>query len=157
MAARKAGVIFFFLVLFPYITPFDTVFDTQPWALFFACGYLLWDVVRQSVLVPRWLLPLMLFALCSILCFFTSLSLRIADPIEGLRALSGYISVAAIPYVAYHTLGSVKARHFSVAIGVWLIVGLLQTVGDWSFASQLLARFAGAIKPPNRFGHIVCV
>ncbi len=143
MSSRRAGVIFFFLVLFPYVTPFNLEFDTQPWALIFALFYLFQDIVHGRLLFPKRLVPLVLFAVNAAIYFALFVILGFADLLEGVRTLSGYISMATLPYVAYHTFEHVKAKHLRIAIGIWLAVGITQTFIDWSFASQLTARFSG--------------
>lgn len=130
--------IVFFLSLFPYLTPFDTRFDTQPWAFAvaaFVAPALIAARSRLALPGPLWLL--LAFGLYAALIYAIN-----SDAYYGLRSLAGYGSVFLFALVAYKTYRHVSSKLYLTAVGAWLLVGLVQVFIHSSFASGVVSRMS---------------
>jgi hypothetical protein len=132
------GAMLFLLCTFPFISPINTPFDTQPYATAGAlAAILLLTLSRKRMLVPKQLLP---FGL--VLCFATVAWPLSPELMSGFRSLVGYLSVCAISLAAYVTFQSVKGKLLVYVVLVWLLFGLVQIVAHKAFGEFLLPRLS---------------
>jgi hypothetical protein len=127
----------FVAVLFPYLSPFRTPFDTQPWAILFA---LLAAALVFPVRIPRILVPLFGIAGYALVLFAIGLVRGTSDPLDGLRSIAGYLAVPLIAYAACRAYPFIDVRIFLAGVGTWLAVGLVQIIFDPYFLSWILPR-----------------
>jgi len=127
--------LFFIVVLFPYVSPFKTPFDTQPWALLAALALAL--IYFE---IPRPLAPLFFVAAYAALVLAVGLIRKTSVPVDGLRSLACYLAVCFIALAAYKLHAYVDIRLFLAGVAVWLAVGVLQLVVDEHFLLVLLPR-----------------
>jgi len=120
---RLIANIFFVAVIFPYLSPFETPFDTQPWALLIAAVFAL-----MFFDIPRPLAPLFVIACYASLIFAIGLLRRTSVPLDGLRSLAVYLSVFVIAYAAYRLYHYLSVKIFLAGVGVWLAAAILQIV-----------------------------
>lgn len=132
---RVLAVLFFVAVLFPYLSPFKTPFDTQPWALLvsFAVALTFFDI-------PRPLFPLFFTAGYASLVLAIGLIRGVSAPVDGLRSLAGYLSVFFIAYAGYRLHKFINVKLFLAGVGVWFAVGIIQILFDPTFLNGLLPR-----------------
>lgn len=116
----------FCLALFPYVTPLNSPFDTQPWALIGAAMYVFALMFRGKLSCPPPILLLGLVAFYATGAFIAGSFLEAHHPLPGLRSLAGYVSLALLAIVGYRTRTHISVRSFAAGAAIWLVVGLLQ-------------------------------
>lgn len=134
---RVLSGLFFAAVLFPYLSPLRTPFDTQPWAILFAA------IIAALVFparIPRALVPLFGVAGYALVVFAIGLVRGTADPSAGLRSIAGYLAVPLIATAAFRVYRFLDVRIFLAGVAAWLAVGLLQFVFNPYFLSWILPR-----------------
>ena len=134
---RVLAGLFFAAVLFPYLSPLRTPFDTQPWAILFAA---IIAALVFPVRIPRALVPLFGVAGYGLVVFAIGLVRGTADPSAGLRSIAGYLAVPLIATAASRVYRFLDVRIFLAGVAVWLAVGLLQFVFNPYFLSWILPR-----------------
>ena len=131
-----AGLLFA-AVLFPYLSPLRTAFDTQPWAILFAAAI---AVLAFPVRVPRILVPLFGILGYALVVFAIGLARGTANPSDGLRSIAGYLAVPLIAYAAFRIYRFLDVRIFLAGAAAWLAVGLVQIAFNPYFLSWVLPR-----------------
>lgn len=134
---RVLAGLLFAAALFPYVSPFPTPFDTQPWTLLVAAAAAMFAFPLR---IPRILLPLFGIAGYAIVVFALGLVKGTADPLGGIRSLAGYLALPVIAYAAFRLYRFLDARIFLAGVGTWLVVGLIQIAFDPYFLSGILPR-----------------
>ncbi len=136
-ALRVLAAIFLVAVLFPYLSPFRTPFDTQPWALLAAFAA---AALTLPLRVPRALWPLFGIAAFACVVFGVGLVRGTSDLPGGLRSVAGYLALPVIAYAAFRLYRYLDARVYLAGVGVWLAVGLVQILFNPYFLSRILPR-----------------
>ena len=130
--------IFYFFVFFPYITPVETPFDTQIYALFFGIIIFLFFGSNK---IPRPLFILSIVFIFSVVLFQVSdLSLRSA------RSMTNYISIFFISCATYKILkrgNDINIYFMTFVVICWLIVGVVQLFIYPDFMIFFLSRADG--------------
>lgn len=135
---RIVGVLLFVACCFPYISPIDTPFDTQPYAIALAgVIIILFFFANKDFPIPKMLIPFLLIFLYSILLLLMSNDIGM-----GFRSIVGYGSVILISLAAFATFKHVRGKHFIFVVSVWLFFGLVQLLVDKSFGSFMLSRLS---------------
>lgn len=134
--------VLFVLVLFPYLTPVKTVYDTQPWTVFIA-GLVFLALLARSGRRELFSWPMVL--LFGFLVFAAATYLVRSDPWFGFRSLVGYASVPLIATVAIKSFASVSGKTFVGVVTVWFAVTLAQLFIDPYIAYELVPRFSNTI------------
>lgn len=128
---------FLVLVLFPYLTPFRTQFDIQPWAVTFGCLYavalLATGDLRKNA--DRTVLVLFVIALLAALIYSFN-----SDLWFGFRSLVGYISVPVVALVARRTSGSISGKIFVLIVTLWFVSAVVQLIGFPRIVESVLPR-----------------
>jgi len=133
MIYRTIANLIFLLSLFPYVSPFDTPFDTQPWALFAATIFVVALVIKREISFPRPLFLLMVTTIYAGVIYLFYLAVRESDPLGGLRSLAGYASLFMLTFSAYKTFPYVKAKLYITAVIIWFFAGIIQLLyGHWA-------------------------
>ncbi len=128
----------FLAVLFPYFHPFTFIVrsDTQVWSGIIAgITVLVIQVQSRKLYLPVPLVILSFIAVFSLLYLFVN-----GDFEFGIRSVFGYGSVPLIAYVAFRTYRHVWAHALPTAVGLWFLVGVIQSVWDRDFGRNLLPR-----------------
>lgn len=129
---------FFLAVLFPYVSPVPTPYDTQPWAL--ALSLLILTMFLGS---GRFLLPCPLWALLISFIYAALIFSFNRGPMLGaLRSLVGYASVFCIAGAAYLTARWLRPKVFVGAVLIWALVGFIQLTVYKEFGQQLVPRLS---------------
>jgi hypothetical protein len=126
-------------VFFPYLTPIDTPWSLQPYALFFSCLSLI-TIKHKKIHLN--ILFLLIVAICSILIAVIKLS----DLINSLRSVANYISMPLIIWALYKlNLSSQYVIKFvKLTAIIYFIIGILQISILPGFLSFLVPHQAGA-------------
>ncbi len=139
MKTSSFSNILLLLVLFPYISLFNTPFDTQPFALIFSILLFLILLDRKqnalSFPLPLWFILLIFF-------YAIYFYLIISDWVYGYRSLAGYASIFFIGLASYKTFKYVNLKFYFSAISIWLIVGLMQLLVEKKLGQWLLPRMS---------------
>jgi hypothetical protein len=142
MSYRIIGNLIFLLSLFPYVSPFDTPFDTQPWALFAATVFVVALLVKGKLSFPRPLFLLMVTTIYAAVIYLLYLTIGETDPLGGLRSLAGYASLFLLTFSAYKTFPYVKTNLYIMAVMIWFLAGVAQLLyGPW-ILEPILPRLA---------------
>jgi len=138
MSHKSIANIIFILALFPYISPFNTPFDIQPWALItviiYVTIYILLSKESFSMPYPFWIL---FFVTIYALFFYLFLLLvNIANPLNGLRSFVGYLSISLFAFTSFKTYKYISVKPFIISVTIWFLVGIVQyiygpMVTDW--------------------------
>ena len=129
--------VFFLAVLFPFISPVPTPFDTQPYALLAALV-----LIAAAVYSGQMKLPLLLWLLGVPALYAIGLLWQHGLPnLAGLRAVSGYLSIFAIAAATYIWAHHLKIGLFAFAVYTWLAVALIQLFIYRDFGKWILPRF----------------
>lgn len=130
----------FILAAFPFISPINLGFDTQPFCLAFSFLLSFALVVkRQRILMTKGILALLLVLVFAMFMFVLS-----PNKAAALRSLAGYLTLFFVTYAAYNTSGLLKIKWFNASVYVWFGVGLIQTGVSKYFGSFLLPRMTSS-------------
>lgn len=134
---QRANILMF-LAIFPYVTPVNLGFDTQPFALLFSIIILLTLLASKSPLpMPRSIFTLLLMSVCASVLFLVS-----SDKLAALRSLTGYATLFAVTFSSYHTCRNINTKWFNFAVYMWFSVGLIQLTVNRFFGEFLLPRIS---------------
>ena len=137
------SLIFFILIAFPYITPFSTSFDTQPWALIFSVIYFVYSLFSsQKEKMNKLLVFNMLMLLFTTLSFLIFAVLGLNNILDGLKSLLAYWSLFFIPYTTVKLTKNLHGKQLKYFVFIWLIVGLVQYLINPTFGISLLHRIS---------------
>jgi hypothetical protein len=125
----------FFFILFPYLSPFRTSFDTQPYGIFFAILFFLISLAYSKVKFNYDVTLLFLLLTYSFFIFFT----RSIDFFSSFRSLTGYVSFVMFTYFGYLSNRYLNATLFNVSILIWFFFGFIQFFFYKSFGSALIS------------------
>lgn len=132
------GIALLLVVAFPYVTPVNTPFDTQPFALMTAFAVILLYTSREGLLrLPGLLLAPFIVALAATISWLAN-DLSMA----GLRSLAGYLTVGLVGGAAYAVSHGLRGRLLLPIVTIWLAVGLVQQFLFPNFGVQFLARMS---------------
>ncbi len=132
---RLAAAVFLLAAIFPYVSPVRTPFDTQPWTLIVAAIVLVFLYDGSRPFGPYFLIAG--YAGLILAAGFVRGTSRLQ---EGLRSLVVYASVALIAWAASRLYRHIPAWLFLAGVAIWLIVTIIQVVGDPAFLSGILPR-----------------
>lgn len=137
LSSITAGFLFL-LAAFPYISPVNLGFDTQPYCLLFA---FLLTFVRitgsRSVTLTREVFALFLLLLVASILFIAGTNKSV-----GARSMAGYMTILFVTYAAYHHSYKLKIKWFNFSVYLWFAFGVIQTGYDKLFGSFLLPRMS---------------
>lgn len=138
--SKALASLVFLATIFPYVTPLETPFDTQPYALILALLFVVHASVSTGIFsfqIPRYFLILVLILAVALVRFFEE------DPDFGsLRSLVGYVTIVAIGLASYHGFALIKPKLFVVCMGIWFGVAVVQTTFWREFGGVLLSRMS---------------
>lgn len=127
----------FLLSAFPYISPVNLGFDTQPFALLFSgVLFVIISMWKMSIKLNSMMFVLLLLFCCACLYFIINPNLVAA------RSLAGYATLFFVTYASYTTSKYVKIKWFNFAVYVWFGVGVIQLFANKYFLSFLLPRMS---------------
>ena len=133
-----AGIALLLVAAFPYVTPVNTPFDTQPFALVTAFAVILLYASREGLLsAPGVLLAPFIVSVAGSLSWLAN-DLSMA----GLRSLAGYLTVGLVGGAAYAVSHALRGRLLLPIVTLWLAVGLVQQFLLPGFGVQFLARMS---------------
>lgn len=126
-------------VFFPYLTPIDTPWSLQPYALFFSFLFL---VTIKHEKIHLNIFYLLIVALSSILIAVIKLS----DLINSLRSVANYISMPLIIWALYKLNPSSRhvIKFVKLTAIMYFVIGILQLSVLPGFLSFLVPHQAGA-------------
>lgn len=149
MSYKGVANLIFLLALFPYISPFNTPFDTQPWALLAALIFTILLLLKRRFFFPRPLIVLLFTTIYAGVIYLIYLSAEEADPLEGLRSLAGYSSLFLLSFASYKTFKYVKIEVFIFAVVVWLLGATFQFL----YGPEIVERFVPRIGVLGSWGY----
>ena len=140
---RILSVIVLFFVMFPYLTPLRTKWDTQPWALLFAVFYL----AASTLLHKRLFLHRMLYiiAICTLYGVFVTVVFFVlgeTDVLLMLRRMVAYMTFVFVSLVSFREHGSYKYTWLVVSVFLWFFGLIIQKFVDMQILSPLLPRLS---------------
>jgi hypothetical protein len=128
----------FLLALFPYISPINTPFDTQPYAISLSGVMFSIYIMKKRDDMPKPLFLIMMLLPYLVLLLLTTSS----DFMSGLRSLVGYFSLFFIGFAAYQSFHLVMPKLLLRAAWVWFILGIIQFTVYKQFGDFLLPRIS---------------
>jgi len=128
-----------FFIFFPYLTPVDTPWSLQPYALFLSIILL---ISVQHKTINKQILYLLLVAFISILIAIITFS----DFVNSIRSVANYISLPIIVWALYKiNPTTVKIKKFvKISATIYTIVGIIQLFFLPGFLSFLIPHQGGA-------------
>lgn len=135
---KNLANLLFIFVLFPYVSPMDTFFDTQPFALVISIFiFLLFLFTKNERAIKQiwWLLFLFLFSIISLL-FFSK------DFMNGFRSLFGYATLFFVTFSSYKTFKYISPKILLNSTFIWLFFGIVQSFISKDFGSFILPRLS---------------
>jgi hypothetical protein len=130
--------ILFLMVLFPYVTPLNTPFDTQPFSMLLAGIMFSLYIMKKRDSMPKSLFVLMLLIPYAIVLTL----LLTSDLISGLRSLAGYFTIFFVGFATYQSFHLIKHKLLIFAAWLWLFVGIIQFFFLKSFGHWILPRIS---------------
>ncbi len=122
--------------LFPYVSPFPTAFDTQPYALVLAMAVIFHFGCKNGFTHLR--IPFALSMLGGVFVYATVMFWLGATDIGAQRSLVGYLSIFVIAWAAYLAAPFLRPSVFLWIVYVWFFFGIAQTVVSRSLGAGLL-------------------
>lgn len=130
--------ILFLVVLFPYVTPINTPFDTQPFAVALSCMIFALCIMKKRDTMPKSLFLLMLLLFYSIIIML----LLTDDYMSGFRSLVGYFTLFFVGFATYQSFHLIKPKLLIVSAWVWFVVGIIQFGVSKTFGHWILPRIS---------------
>jgi hypothetical protein len=134
--------IIFLLALFPYVSPLDTPFDTQPWAFLAAFVFVMALLLKRGFSFPCPLFLLMVVTIYAGLIYLLYLAVGESDLLGGLRSFVGYLTLFLLTFVGYKTFRYVRMKIYIAAVIIWFLVGFVQLTYNLRFGEWILPRFS---------------
>ena len=128
----------FLLAAFPYVSPINFGFDTQPYALLFSFLIALHVFTGKSV--PK--IPGVFVGLSLILLYATTLFVLSTDKQTAARSLAGYATLFLVTFASFWSVKDVIMKCFNSAVYVWLAVAVVQLMSNKLFGSFLVPRMS---------------
>ena len=116
----------FFFVLFPYLSPIGTPFDTQPYALLSALLLLLATISSGTLRAPSAFWVLLQFLAVPAAYAIEAMA---EAPLASVRAFARYVTPVALMWAGYLSASIIRSHIFGLAVWIWLVFGVL----DWLF------------------------
>lgn len=124
------------LSLFPYVSPFPTPFDTQPYALIFAMATVFHFGCKSGFNHLR--VPFAIAMLGGVFVYASAMFSLGAKDIGAQRSLAGYLSIFVIAWAAFLAAPYLRPRVFLLVVYVWLLFGIAQVLVSRSLGAGLL-------------------
>jgi len=120
--------IFFFLILFPYVSfGLPAVSDAQPWAVIFAIPLLLFNVIEKKQ-IPKILWIFWFLTLVSIVNFSLFFIFEGGTLVAYMRSVFKYLSFAIILPTSFFALKYLSFKYYGFAVFLWFLVANLQLI-----------------------------
>lgn len=131
----------FLLAAFPYVTPFDTPFDIQPWALAIGVFVAPLGLRRIPTRIPWQLKALFALAMVAIVRAIPAL-VGYGEPLAAVRSLAGYVTLCVFATLFWRSGGHVHQRLLLGVVLIWLLAWVAQLLLGAEALAVFLPRVA---------------